>query len=341
MLSVGVGAWVPDTVNKAKMRWAGLRHTRKLKDHQEREEVQQAEDTIAAPTRAVLASLPRLELNLGDEKFGHSNDNYADADADSEIGDMESVFDTYGMMSKTKGIPSKPRGDRTSARQSWMSRLSRYMRGDQGRSTPMSGSNSPSPSTNRASSKVSPISRSPGFTFDFDTGRRVLHKNDKNDKNSDSHDSHDDDEIDSSHASTRWSRWTRADTVSIVTDAADYHGHQRGLSDPNRVRADSWEAFSRSHQGLGRILAAKKSKGSARSPTTDRSGGAGVQRDSRWLSVDSKHLSRASDGTFGRMDSFVSKASSQTTEMPPVKEEQRQYGSDSEEEKGVSRQMRN
>ncbi|EPE10586.1 hypothetical protein F503_05681 [Ophiostoma piceae UAMH 11346] len=395
MSSVGVGAWVQrhreqrprwqDTVNKAKMWWAGLpffksrssltgdsgsmftawkrrQRTRTSEDEleeQQRGEEQQARDISAAPTGAVLTHVPTLELNFGDEKFGHSN-NDADANADRENEVVEPVIDTYTIMPKTKGIPSKPRIDRTSARQSWMSRLSRYMRGDQGRNTAMSGSSTPS--TNQSSSKASPINNNPVFKFDFSTGRAI-------DENDNSIDSNEDDETSSGHASARWSKGTRADTLSIMTDGADYHGHQRGLSDPNRVRADSWEAFSRSHQGLGKILAAKNIKGDARSLTspgsprdgqsaarmrtrlqsvafgsddaskdlpsptmTVRSGGASVQRDSRWLSVDSKRLSRFSDGTFGRMDSFVSKASSPTSEMPPLQEEQRRDGGDIEKE---------
>ncbi|CAK7217332.1 hypothetical protein SCUCBS95973_003112 [Sporothrix curviconia] len=227
--------------------------------------------------------------------------------ADEDDGDDDGDSDSYMSIQKYKrGIPAKRPGtgrNKNVNRLSWMSRLSRYMRG--GRSTPGGGRDSPA-----------------SVYDDSATGRSVI-----------------------SRASTRSSRWTRTDTASVMT------GRGGGLDDDDDPYSavddihneSSWAAFSLSREGLGRLLLVKQNgsggssslprRGHTRGLSVPNNGGSGSNNIPRLpspamtvrsyrtatpglLSADDHRFSRLSNGTFGRMDSFISRDGSRTGDMP-------------------------
>lgn len=328
--SVGVGAWV----HRKRPRWRIVwRRTRawwsqqwllpwqrrspltgdnriwgrrrpSLRDEQD----QNVADVETSRARTPLAELPTSERVLADyvelegspvrERTAESNQGaYDDDDADS-----------YMSLQKFKGIPARRLSANSTTRAnrlSWMSRLSRYMRGR--------------PSTAGIDGRDTPASGGASIYDDAATvtDRSVL-----------------------SRASTRSSRWTRAGDV----DDSPF-----GTMESGDVHESSWEAFSRSREGLGRLLLVKKgggagsampsygarrghqrglsvptngtAKGLPRLPSpaitvhSDRTGTPGPG----WLSANGSNVnrfSRLSSGTFGRMDSFISRDGSRIGDMP-------------------------
>ncbi|KAL1899545.1 hypothetical protein Sste5346_002947 [Sporothrix stenoceras] len=269
---------------------------------------QNVADVEASRAITPLAELPTSERVLADyaelegspvpgRQEGDNQGPYDDDDADS-----------YMSIQKFKGIPAQRMSANSTTRAnrlSWMSRLSRYMRGR--------------PSTAGGDGRETPASMGASVYDDAATvaDRSVL-----------------------SRASTRSSRWTRAG------DADDC---PFGTMDSGEFHESSWEAFSRSREGLGRLLLVKKNarspspmpsfgvrrghqrglsvptngtaKGLPRLPSpaitvrSDRTGTPGPGRLSA-NGGNSNRFSRLSSGTFGRMDSFISRDGSHIGDMP-------------------------
>lgn len=259
-------------------------------------------DVEASRAITPMAELPTSERVLAD---------YAELEGSpvpeiQEPYDDDDDADSYMSIQKFKGIPARRMSVNSTTRAnrlSWMSRLSRYMRGR--------------PSTAGGDGRDTPASMGTSVYDDAATvaDRSVL---------------------------TRSSRWTRA---------GDADDGAYGTMDSGDFPESSWEAFSWSREGLGRLLLAKKNAGSpgpmpssfgARRghqrglsvPTNGTAKGlprlpspAITVRSERtgtpgpgWLSANgggnSNRFSRLSNGTFGRMDSFISRDGSRIGDVP-------------------------
>ncbi|ERT01417.1 hypothetical protein HMPREF1624_02663 [Sporothrix schenckii ATCC 58251] len=282
-------------------RWAGWRRPVPRRHNQN------AEDREPGRARTPMAELPTSEHVVAD---------YAELEGSPvpqrqvSYNDNDDDADSYMSIQKFKGIPARRMNAHSPTRAnrlSWMSRLSRYMRGRS--------------STGGGDGRDTPASRGTSVYDDAATvaDRSIL-----------------------SRASTRSSHWTRSGEV----DDSPF-----GTMDSNDVDESSWEVFSRSREGLGRLLQVKKSAGSpmpapfgARrghqrglsAPTNSTAKGlprlpspAITVRSDRtgtpvpgWLGgangANTDRFSRLSSGTFGRMDSFISRDGSRIGDVPGV-----------------------
>ncbi|CAK7230934.1 hypothetical protein SBRCBS47491_007757 [Sporothrix bragantina] len=332
--SVGVGAWVQRRKPRWRVAWRRARawwSSVRLLPWQRsqgpltgdnlqrlwRRRHRQAPSPIPPPppqkptqrARTPLAELPTSERALADfaelegspvpEIMLEGEDDVDDGDTDS-----------YMSIQKFKGIPSKRPGTGNSNnvnRLSWMSRLSRYMRG--GRSTPGVGGAG-------GGGRDTPSS----IYDDVAAGRSVI-----------------------SRASTRSSRWTRADTASVMTGRGGLDDDDCPYNAVDDIHNESsWAAFSQSREGLGRLLLVKQNGGVAGGRCPDGPPRRGHTRGlsapnngsssnniprlpspamtvvsdrmntPSLLSADANRFSRLSNGTFGRMDSFISRDGSRT-----------------------------
>ncbi|CAK7201780.1 hypothetical protein SEUCBS139899_004495 [Sporothrix eucalyptigena] len=324
--SVGVGAWVQRRKPRWRVAWrrtkAWLSELRILpwgrarrpltgdnvsrwrrRQRQSPQVTRQLDRGIVESTEASRARTPLVELATAERALADFvelegspvPENLLENEGRDDGGDSDT--DSYMSIQKFKGIPARRPGANNSNsnsanRLSWMSRLSRYMRG--GRNTPGAGGRD-----------------TPNSLYDDAAADRSV----------------------ISRTSTRSSRWTRADTASVMTSRGGLDDDDCPYSGVDDVHESSWEAFSRSREGLGRLLLVKQKGGTCpdgmprrghtrglsvpnnssngsnipRLPSpaitvrSDRAGTPGL------LSTNSNRFSRLSNGTFGGMDSFISR----------------------------------